>query len=221
MSPDGRAREAPGHGKPVSTDEPMHPHWEWRVFQRNFAAPDPAEEAGQSVSEEAYFLSLVSPHNVRVRDGRLVIKHLEQQERTGLELWRPVLDAEFPIDDDALDAAYAAWRITPPAKGTRLHSLADLINNLVVPHRELRVVSVTKRQIPISVGGCRGERAQITVGRHVWNTVAFEDAESAHVISALSGLSLDASVNESYPAALKRILGFPDHSSLPTTALRG
>lgn len=218
MSPESEEPSARERGGRGVTERPLPPRWEWRVFQRNFAAPNPVEEPGQSVSDEAYLLSLVSPHNVRVRDGRLVIKHLERQEESGLELWRTIVDAAFPIDDEVLAAAYAAWRVAPPANGMHLHSLADLVNNLVVPHRELRVVSVTKRQIPISMGPCRGERAQITVGRHVWNTVQFEDGDSENVHAALRGLALDASVNENYPAALKRILGFPDHSSLPTAA---
>jgi hypothetical protein len=43
-----------------------------------------------------------------------------------------------------------------------------------------------------------------------WESIAFEDAVSQHVLNALAHLGLDSRRNTSYPAALKRITGFPE-----------
>ncbi len=194
----------------------VHPRWEWRVFERTFGAP-PAEDivGGAPPVEQTYLLSLLSPHSVKVRDGLLDIKRLEGVDESGLQLWRPVLTAEFPIDATVLAAAYAAWGVPAPAADTPLLSLSDLLYRVVVPHRQLRIVTLTKRRMPIAIGPCQGERAQFTIGRHRWNTVSVEDADRGRVLAALHELGLDPADNEDYPRTLKRILGLPDHSSDP------
>ena len=200
---------------PLMEANAVVPRWEWRVFERTFAAAPVVEQSGAPVVEQTYILSLLSPHSVKVRDGCLEIKRLERVDISGLHLWRPVLKAPFPIDADVLAAACAAWGIPAPAPGTPAYSLSDLLRHVVVPQRQLRIVTLSKRRMPIAVGPCRGERAQITIGRHGWNTVSVEDSDRRRVLTALGGLGLQPAVNEDYPRALKRILGFPDHSSDP------
>ncbi len=203
----------------VPPDSSVVPRWEWRTFERTFAVPSApdAVAAGDGVvaQEETYLLSLLSPHNVKVREGRLEIKRLERVGPAGLELWRPVLNASFPIDTARLGTVCDAWGIQPPAPGVRCNSLADLLRNVVVPHHDLRIVSLVKGRMPIAVAGCHGERGQITLGKHRWHTVSLEDPDPARVRAALRELGLDASRNENYPRALKRILSLPDHSSVP------
>lgn len=201
---------------PAATLGLVHPRWEWRVFERTFGAP-PAEDVvgGAPAVEQTYLLSLLSPHSVKVRDGLLDIKRLEQVDDSGLQLWRPVLTAEFPIDGSVLAAACRAWGVPVPAVGPAPLSLSDLLYRVVVPHRQLRIVTLTKRQLPIDIGPCQGERAQFTIGRHRWNTVSVECTDRERLLAALGELGLDSSDNEDYPSALKRILGLPDHSSEP------
>ncbi len=210
----------PGPGVTASTT-PVIPRWEWRSFARTFAAPreGPGLEAGaEAGDEEMYLLSMLTPHNVKMRNGRLEVKRLERTDDSGLELWRPVLRAEFPIGPESLAVACHAWGIEPPAAGTPANSLADLVRNVVVPHRELRLVSLVKRRVPFTVAGCNGKRAQITIGGHRWNTVSFDDTDPARVRAALREMRLEASASENYPRALKRIQGMPDHSSVPSAA---
>ncbi|MHB1861653.1 MAG: hypothetical protein ACYCVL_01675 [Gemmatimonadaceae bacterium] len=213
FNPGGAGVAAAGRGAGV-------PRWEWRAFERTFVAPQrggAAAEAPDVVErDETHLLSLLSPHDVRICDGRLHIKRLERAGAGDLELWRPELTTEFPLAADALSAAFDAWAIPAPARDTPPHSLADLLRRLVVPHRDLRLVTLTKRSRPMTVAGCRGERAQITMGKHRWNTVAFEDADPMRVLSALEQLKLDPTANENCPRALKRILGLHDHSSSPS-----
>lgn len=205
----------------TSSTTPVVPRWEWRSFARTFATPrtaGAAPAAPEVEDEETYLVSLLTPHSVKIRGDRLLVKRLERTDTSGLELWRPVLGAEFPIGPESLAVACHAWGIEPPARGTPAHSLADLVRHVVVPHRQLRLVSLVKRRVPFAVAGCHGERAQITIGRHQWNTVSFEDTDPARIRAALREMGLDPSANESYPRALKRILGMPDHSSAPAAS---
>ncbi len=196
------------------------PRWEWRAFERTFVAPPGGAEVTEAPDvverEETHLLSLLSPHHVKICDGRLHIERLERAGAEDLELWRPDLTAEFPLAADALSAAFDAWALPAPASDTPPHSLADLLRNVVVPHRDLRIVTLTKRRRPMTVAGCRGERAQITMGTHRWNTVSFADADPMRVLAALAQLKLDPTANENCPRALKRILGLHDHSSSPS-----
>ncbi len=201
---------------PRLAESVVHPRWEWRVFERTFGV-SPAEDVvgGAPAVEQTYLLSLLSPHSVKVRDGLLDIKRLEQVDDTGLQLWRPVLTAEFPIDASVLATACSAWGIPAPAADTPPLSLSDLLYRVVVPHRALRIVTLTKRRMSIAIGPCQGERAQFTIGRHRWNTVSVEDTDRQRVLASLRELGLDSADNEDYPSTLKRILGLPDHSSEP------
>jgi exopolyphosphatase / guanosine-5'-triphosphate,3'-diphosphate pyrophosphatase len=205
----------------TASTTPVVPRWEWRSFARTFVAPRTIGESDaglQEGDEETYLLSLPTPHHVKVRGDRLEVKRLERTDASGLELWRPVLSATFPIGPESLAVACHAWGIAPPGSGTPAHSLADLVRSVVVPHRQLRLATLVKRRVPFTVAGCHGERGQITVGGHRWNTVSFEDTDPGRVRAALQELGLDASANESYAAALKRILGVPDHSSVRSPA---
>ncbi len=202
-------------GVPESVMDPVRPRWEWRVFERSFSMPADEEPAATPAVEQTYLLSLLSPHSVKVRDGLLDIKRLERVSDTGLQRWQPILQAPFPIDASTLAAACAAWGIPVVPPDTPPHSLSDLLERVVVPHRQLRIAALTKRRIPITVGPCQGERAQITIGGHRWNTVSVEATDSRLVLDALRELGLDPMANEDYPRALKRILGLPDHSSDP------
>jgi exopolyphosphatase / guanosine-5'-triphosphate,3'-diphosphate pyrophosphatase len=208
----------------TASTTPVVPRWEWRSFARTFASPPAIGEAdaGAEVSdEETYFLSLLSPHKVKIRDNHLEVKRLERADGSGLELWRPVLRAEFPVGRESLAVAYRAWGIDPAAAGATAHSLADLVRDVVVPQRQLRLVTVVKHRVPLTVAGCHGERAQFTIGGHRWNTVSFEDTDPGRVRAALRELRLDVGGNESYPQALKRILALPDHSSAPSAGATG
>ena len=49
------------------------------------------------VSDELYVLGLRSEASVKVRDGVMDVKRLEGVDDHGLELWRPVMKAAFPL----------------------------------------------------------------------------------------------------------------------------
>ena len=77
------------------------PRWEWRTFGESFGEAD-ARYAGLTPtdvqeSDELYFLSNATDENVKVRFDLMDIKALEQVNADGLEQWKPVMKASFPL----------------------------------------------------------------------------------------------------------------------------
>ena len=96
--PERRAADEDAQGAPLLREAAAGGvtglRWEWRT-EADLDAP--AGEVAES--DEVYFLSDSSDASVKLRDGRLDVKVLERVE-DGLQLWRPVVKAEFPLDAD-------------------------------------------------------------------------------------------------------------------------
>ncbi len=187
------------------------PRWEWRTFVPG-ALPlrdDLLTWAGapEASRDETYLLSACSEHNVKVRNQCLEIKRLERRT-SGLELWIPVLRAAFPVGMRVLDRVYEAWGVREPVPRQTRYTLAELELEIVAPAATLRAVLVTKRRTRIECGECHGELVELLVQGERWQSVAFEDPDPARVLDAVRHLALARFANTSYPAALKRIVGF-------------
>jgi exopolyphosphatase / guanosine-5'-triphosphate,3'-diphosphate pyrophosphatase len=81
--------------------EAIVPRWEWRMFAERFGAVErwlaSFAAASVQVSDELYVLGLRSEASVKVREGLMDVKRLEQVDDHGLERWRPVMKAAFPL----------------------------------------------------------------------------------------------------------------------------
>src|SRR4051812_13829942 len=79
------------------------PRWEWRTFGDDFGAAEDAFAASApdtvQESDELYILSREGGDTVKVRDRLLDVKHLERVNEDGLEQWKPVEKAEFPVGE--------------------------------------------------------------------------------------------------------------------------
>ena len=74
--------------------EGIVPRWEWRTFDEvEPAAARLASETPDMVhdSDELYVVSVGGEATVKVRDGLVDVKRLEEIDDHGLERWRPVL----------------------------------------------------------------------------------------------------------------------------------
>lgn len=185
--------------------------WEWRTFARSPAysalLPRPTGEQAR-VSRELYVVSLASPHNVKIRDDRLDIKLLVSVDVSGLEQWRPLLKSDFPLDATAIDALWRAWGIPEPVVQRRSCTRPELVDEVVASEPALRAVEIEKRRSRMTVEECAGEYAALTIGGEEWETIAFEDVDPFRVWKAVRSVGLENAENTSYPAALKKILGF-------------
>jgi hypothetical protein len=184
--------------------------WEWRTFARSLASigPKPDPDVVLLPSREHYVLSIASVHNVKIRDDCLDIKTLVRTDELGLEQWEPTLKAQFPIDQNALDAAWKAWGLPRPIVGKTHCALDEFLAEVVPGETGLRAIEIEKRRMPMVIHGCPGERVMVRVGAEMWESISFEHADQYRVWRAVRALGLENAENMNYPAALKRIVGF-------------
>ena len=98
----------------------MIPRWEWRAFGQSFGDADDhfaaLEPEKVEESTEVYLLSVTSDASVKIRDSKLDVKLLQLVNGDGLEQWKPVLKAAFPLGPDEIVTVLAALGVeSPPA----------------------------------------------------------------------------------------------------------
>ena len=97
------------------------PRWEWRTFGEPLDSADRAlasyEITSDHDSDETYLLSVHSDASVKIRDGLMDVKHLREVDDAGLELWLPVMKAQFPLAADDVAAVFSTLKIDVPVLG--------------------------------------------------------------------------------------------------------
>ena len=185
------------------------PRWEWRVFGEGFEAaeaalaaltPDTVEE-----SDELYLLSAEGA-NVKIRAGLVDIKLLREVDADGLERWEPVMKLGFPLPAAAVSRVFEALGVAPSPLARDGYTLDQLRAELVAPSGVVRAVTVHKRRVRYTLGGCKAETADLDVGGKDARTIAIESEDASAVIAAVRGVGLGASVNTSYPRGLAALV---------------
>lgn len=184
------------------------PRWEWRMFGEQFGAAEALLTAGPpdrvQETEELYLLSAESDASVKVRDGLMDVKRLEAVNEDGLEQWRPVMKAAFPLGPD--DVRFVLDTLHAPAPSGRLaeydlEDVADLV--LTAP--------VYKRREHYRIDGCLAELSEIRAGDRATRTLAVEDEDPQRVIAAVRRLGLAGHRNVSAARGIKALLGVGAH----------
>jgi exopolyphosphatase/guanosine-5'-triphosphate,3'-diphosphate pyrophosphatase len=187
------------------------PRWEWRTFGEEFGAaevrfsaltPDHVDE-----SDETYLLSLRSDASVKVRDGLMDVKHLEQVNDDGLEQWLPVLKAGFPLSASDVGAVLAALGATVPAPARAASTLDELVDEVVRPSTELQAMKVHKHRRHFLVHGCMAELTELQTDRGATRTIAIESEDPALVSAIVSELGLGERPNVCLARGLKALVG--------------
>jgi exopolyphosphatase / guanosine-5'-triphosphate,3'-diphosphate pyrophosphatase len=193
------------------TGSPIVPRWEWRTFGERLGAGERrlAALAPESVaeSEELYLLSAADGDTVKVRDGLLDVKRLEQVDEDGLEQWRPVLKAAFPVPADDIGSVLAELKVATPARELAAYTLDQLLDQLVRPADGLVAVNVHKRRQRFSFAGCAAELTDVRTGDRATRTIAVESEDRARVLAAVRELGLALRPNVNYPRGLRALLG--------------
>ena len=185
------------------------PRWEWRWFGHRFV---PAESRLAALtpgavqqSSETYLLS-GDGDNVKVRDALMDIKVLREVNQDGLEQWTPVMKAGFPLPADEVTKVFAALRLEPPPLRRASYDLAQFIDELAVPSGRIRAISVQKRRVRYTVGGCMAELSEVVADGKPTRTIAVESEDAAAVIAAVRSLGLGGYANTSYPRGLAALV---------------
>lgn len=180
--------------------------WEWRTFGEQLGQAEerlgPLDPERVVESDEIYLLSTDSDHAVKVRDGLMDVKQLEQVDDDGLELWKPVMKSRLPIPAADARVALAALGVAA-ALDRDTYDLAGLVE---ATGGAVREIPVHKTRRHCTFGGCMAELTDIgTPGRSA-RTIAIESEEPALVIAAVRALGLDPRPNVSVPRALRELV---------------
>lgn len=189
------------------------PRWEWRAFggsfdpaRARFAAlvPDRVQE-----SDETYLLSAQADASVKVRDGLMDVKRLQEVNADGLQQWKPVLKAEFPLAAADVREVLAALEVSAPVLERDSYTLDQLVAELVEPHPALRAVDVCKHREHFTVGGAMAELSRVGSADEEVATIAVESEDPQLVVAAVRGLGLPLRPNVCMARGLKELVG-PD-----------
>jgi exopolyphosphatase/guanosine-5'-triphosphate,3'-diphosphate pyrophosphatase len=187
------------------------PRWEWRTFGDMFGEAEVRLAALRPTrvddSEELYILSSRVEGSIKVRGGQLDVKRLERRSEDGLEQWKPVANAEFPIPATDVAALLAALDVSVPSLDRETYALDELIDEVVGPVDDLVAVPVHKHRAHHLLDGCRAELTEVRSRPWTTRTIAVEDEDPALVRSTVEGLGLWSRPNISVPRGLARLLG--------------
>ena len=193
------------------TTPPIVPRWEWRTFGERFGDAD-ARFAGLTPgrvdeSDEIYLLSLASDASVKIRDGLMDVKRLERRDDDGLELWKPVMKASYPLPAPDVAEVITALGVAVPPLARAEYTLDELITEVVGPSDDLMAVEVHKRREHYTVGGCLAELSEVRTSQGSRRTIAIESEDPARVIATVRELGLGSRRNVSMAHGLKAIVG--------------
>src|SRR4051812_35612261 len=137
--------------------------WEWRTFGDDGLGEAERRLASLRVdlvtqSDETYLLAPASLDAVKVRDGLMDVKHLEQVDDDGLQLWAPVMKTPLPVPAGDARAVLAALDVPVPALENGAYELADI----VAAGAGVIAVPVHKTRRHVALGGCMAELTDLS-----------------------------------------------------------
>ena len=188
------------------------PRWEWRTFGEEFGDAErqlaarvvgPAQE-----SDELYLLGHRSEASVKVRGRLMDVKHLERIDEHGLEQWRPVMKASFPLSQSDVVAVIEPLGAAPAGLSRQEYTLDELVAEVRRRHVDLRPVRVYKRRARFTFRGCMAELSELRTEHGATRTVAVESEAPERVIAAVRELGLISRHNVNFPCKLKALVGF-------------
>lgn len=192
---------------------PPVPRWEWRTFE---AVPRQSTDLLVSRAplqiqkkEEIYLLSPNSEASVKIRDDLLETKLLEQRDETGLELWRPVFSAAFPLPAAVIGEALQLLDVPVSSSSQGADDPAAFLDACLAQEPQLRAVRVHKTRTLYRLGLCRAEITDVAAAGRTLRTLAIESESRQAVVAELEVMGLAGRPNQNYPATLKALIGMP------------
>jgi exopolyphosphatase / guanosine-5'-triphosphate,3'-diphosphate pyrophosphatase len=183
----------------------MAPRWEWRTFGDDLGEAErrlgalPLERTQES--DETYLLAAAGRDAVKSRDALMDVKHLEQVDGDGLELWRPVMKSPLPVSAEDARAVLAALGVPSPPLPAGAYDLAAIADT----SPDVFAVPVHKTRRHFTFGGCMTELSDLRTAAGSARTIAIEAEEPARVVAAVRELGLGGRENTSVPRALMRM----------------
>jgi exopolyphosphatase/guanosine-5'-triphosphate,3'-diphosphate pyrophosphatase len=136
------------------------------------------------------------------------VKHLQQTNDEGLQLWKPVMNAEFPLS--ATDARFVLETLNVNAPELRRESYTreEFLAELVEPNPDLLALGVHKRRVHYVIDDCMVERTTFSTEDATIETIAIESPDPDLVVATIHKLGLSGRENVSVAQGLKLLVGF-------------
>ncbi|HJU09981.1 MAG TPA: hypothetical protein VJ728_03845 [Candidatus Binataceae bacterium] len=190
----------------------VQPRYEYRVWadaleeqkdQLRRLAPALRTES----SEEIYLISLLTDsYNVKLRSGQIRIKALLAMEQ-GLELWKPVLDADFPLDRALIaDQIFPCFELPAPVLDRPEYLMEDFFTEIIRPISQIAILTTFKTRVRFRLNECLAEFTSVTVDKARLTTVAVESIRAEGVLQLIRELRIDGMPNINYVRRLKQVL---------------
>ncbi len=190
----------------------IRPRYEFRIWAEALAGlRDKLEQrCGPSraeTSDETYLISAVTDRcNAKIRNELMDIKLLVGTHR-GLEQWKPVLRADFPLDQSVITAqVFPRLELVAPPLSRPQYALDEFLTEVMGTHPQIAIVKVCKQRVQFSVDGCQAEFASTTIDSLTRETVAVESTESEAVLELIRALGIGGAPNTSYIREIKQLL---------------
>ena len=172
-------------------------------------------------SEETYLISSTTDKcNAKIRGGRFSIKARLAMEQ-GLELWKPVLEAEFPLDSSLIVAQiFPGLELRAPDLHRPRYSIDEFVREVIRAQPQIAIVTTVKRRARFRLDECLAEFTSVTIGKVARDTVAVESIDPDPVLRLIHQLQIAGMPNTSYIRLLKQILGDGTNSAFSSMPVR-
>jgi len=188
------------------------PRYEFRIWAESLAPLharlDALGQAREARSAETYLISKVTERcNAKIRAELMDIKVLVAEDR-GLEQWKPILKAGFPLSQlDIANQVFPSLQIVAPTLVKQAYTYDEFMQGVVQREPKIAVVEVTKTRHQYSIGACAAEYSLITINGVPRATVAVESTDADAVLELVAKLGIHEP-NVSYIREIRRILGW-------------
>lgn len=195
------------------------PRYEFRIWAKDLAplAAKLARLAGPdtaaTTSKETYLVSRATNRcSAKVRAAIMDVKILLDEDR-GLERWKPVLKAGFPLDRAVIATEiFPHLEIEPPALRRPRYSMAELFEEVARAETRIAIVDLAKTRHRFSLDTVQAEHALVALDDVTRDTVAVESVDPDAVLRAIEALGIGGERNTSYVRYIKQTLGIPASS---------
>jgi exopolyphosphatase/guanosine-5'-triphosphate,3'-diphosphate pyrophosphatase len=144
----------------------------------------------------------------KLRDELVDVKHLERIDGDGLELWKPILKAAFPLSAEQASTVLGTLGVVVPTLARPTYTLEQFGEELVAANADLLVLPVHKRRARYVVDGCMVERTEVATASRSIGTIAIESPDPALVRATIARLGLAGRPNINVARGLKTLVGF-------------
>jgi exopolyphosphatase/guanosine-5'-triphosphate,3'-diphosphate pyrophosphatase len=131
------------------------------------------------------------------------VKELQRVEDAGLEQWKPVLKAGFPLTASDTETVLKALGVNQALERDE-YTLQQLLDEFPA----LRALEVHKLRRHVTLDGAMAELSELRTAEGARRTIAVEHEDPALVAAAVRGLGFDPRHNVNVPRGLKELLGF-------------